>query len=233
MTNKEKIMEKKVEFEVGKWYKNLSIHSQKNTFGKFLNLRGNNKEFWMSEYIYNGKFHSTPGWLDYSSETVEINIEEIQQYLPDGHPDKIKVDREFKTGDYVFAIGNIKEYEKPTIGKLDEFSTKRNYDSRVSFYGTGRYVSIWANVIRHATPEEINQHLISIGPIPEEKYPFKKLEEDDLTWEIETKSMRWTEPAPMTKDNWKHKMILSIDDEELPMVSIIKTNTVKQLLNND
>ena len=124
MTNKEKIMEKKVEFEVGKWYKNLSIHSQKNTFGKFSNLRSNNKEFWMSEYIYNGKFHSTPGWLDYSSETVEIDIEEIQQYLPDDHPDKIK-------------------------------ST------------------------------------------------------DSL------------------------KMILSIDDEELPMVSIIKTNAVKQLLNND
>ena len=27
------------------------------------------------------------------------------------------------------------------------------------------------------------------------------------------------------------KMILSIDDEELPMVSIIKTNSIKQLLN--
>ena len=124
MTNKEKIMEKKVEFEVGKWYKNLSIHSKENTFGKFLNLRSNNKEFWMSEYIYNGKFHSTQGWLNYSSETVEIDIEEIQQFLPEGHPDKIK-------------------------------ST------------------------------------------------------DSL------------------------KMILSIDDEELPMVSIIKTNSIKQLLKND
>lgn len=29
------------------------------------------------------------------------------------------------------------------------------------------------------------------------------------------------------------KLILSINDEELPMVSIIKTNTIKQLLNND
>ena len=41
----------------------------------------------------------------------------------------------------------------------------------------------------------------------------------------------WCEPAPMTKDNWKNKMILSIDDEELPMVSVIKTNSIKQLLN--
>lgn len=36
-----------------------------------------------------------------------------------------------------------------------------------------------------------------------------------------------TEEAP------KPKMILSIDDEELPMVNIIKTNSLKQLLNND
>ena len=39
------------------------------------------------------------------------------------------------------------------------------------------------------------------------------------------------EPVPMTNDNWKPKMILSIDDEELPMVSVIKTNTIKHLLN--
>ena len=31
----------------------------------------------------------------------------------------------------------------------------------------------------------------------------------------------------------KPKLILSIDDEELPMVNIIKTNSIKQLLNND
>ena len=243
MTNKERIMEKEVKFEVGKWYKNLSINSQKNTFGKFLDLRNNNKEFWMSEYIYNGKFQSAEGWLDYSSETVEIDIEEIQQYLPDDHPDKIK-SNDFKVGDWVIAIGNINEYKNPTIGKLDEFSTERNYDSRVSFYGTDRYFSIWANVIRHATPEEINNHLVSIGQIPDlikqesEKYPFKPLKPGDLEWEIqvpqiETHGIMWCEPAPMTKDNWKNKMILSIDDEELPMVSIIKTNTVKQLLNND
>ena len=35
----------------------------------------------------------------------------------------------------------------------------------------------------------------------------------------------------MTNENWKPKMILSTDDEELPMVNIIKTNTIKQLLN--
>ena len=197
-------MEKEVKFEVGKWYKNLSINSPENTFGKFLDLRNNDKEFWMSEYIYKGKFTNAPGWFDFSSETVEIDIEEIQQYLPDGHPDKIK-SNDFKVGDWVIAIGNIDEYKNPTIGKLDEFSTERNYDSRVSFYENGKYLPIWANVIRHATPEEINNHLLSIGQI-------------SIGELLNTNSL---------------KMILSIDDEELPMVSIIKTNTVKQLLNND
>ena len=101
-------MEKEVKFEVGKWYKNLSKNSQKNTFGKFLNLRNNDKEFWMSECIYKGKFTNTQGWLNYSSETVEINIEEIQQYLPEGHPDKIvdKSIKQYTTGSYVVALNN-------------------------------------------------------------------------------------------------------------------------------
>ena len=214
-------MEKEVKFEVGKWYKNLGIFSQKNTFGKFLKLCSDNKEFWASEFIYNGKFHSGQGWLDFSSETVEIDIEEIQQYLPDGHPDKIKSNG-FKVGDWVVWRD----------GYIDTIK-KHYYSYSDSWYLSEKYNSCSENVLRHATQDEVNKHLISLGQIPEEKYPFKKLEEDDLTWEIETKSMRWTEPALMTKDNWKHKMILSIDDEELPMVSIIKTNTVKQLLNND
>ena len=161
-----------------------------------------------------------------------ISIEQIQQYLPENHPDKIKPNENFQDGDWVIAIGNIREYEDPTIGKLEKFS-KENYESRVSFYRETGYLSIWSNIIRHATPEEIHRHLVFTGQIPAEKYPFKKLEEDDLTWEIKTEGIRRTEPISMTNENWKPKMILSIDDEELPMVNIIKTNTIKQLLNNN
>ena len=57
----------------------------------------------MSECIYKGKFTNKQGWLNYSSETVEINIEEIQQYLPDDHPDKIK-SNDFKVGDWVVVV---------------------------------------------------------------------------------------------------------------------------------
>ena len=211
MTNKERIMEKKVEFEVGKWYKNLSIHSQKNTFGKFLNLRSNNKEFWMSEYIYNGKFHSTPGWLDYSSETVEIDIEEIQQYLPDGHPDKIK-SNDFRPGDWVIVIESKSRFSEisKAIGYIFQIRGDSSYyedfmngfDQAID--GNNKYcINYNKSNIRHATLEEINNHLISIGQIPADE--------------------------PLNTDSLK--MILSIDDEELPMVSIIKTNSIKQLLN--
>ena len=232
-------MEKKVEFEVGKWYKNLSIHSQKNTFGKFLNLRSNNKEFWMSEYIYNGKFQSIPGWLDYSSKTVEVDIEEIQQYLPEGHPDKIK-SNDFKVGDFIMALTPEKTLGCSLKKIVYKISNIHKEYCTVESVTSGN--EIYFKDIRHATPEEINDHLISIGQIPDlikqesEKYPFKPLKPGDLEWEIqvsqiETHGIMWCEPAPMTKDNWKNKMILSIDDEELPMVSVIKTNTIKQLLN--
>ncbi len=69
-----------------------------------------------------------------------------------------------------------------------------------------------------------------------EDIKVKPLQPNDLTWEIQvpqikTHGIMWCKSTSMTKDNGKNKMILSIDDEELPMVSIIKTNTIKQLLN--
>ena len=91
---------------------------------------------------------------------MELSIEEIQQYLPDGHPDKIKVDREFKSGDYVLAAGNIKEYEKPAIGQVIEFNDGDRYDSKVDFNcNNNKRCIIWSNIIRHATTEEIQVHV--------------------------------------------------------------------------
>lgn len=411
-------MEKEVKFEVGKWYKNLSIRNQKNTFGKFKRLSGkNNNEFWMSECIYAGKqVEIKEQWLNYSNETIEASIEEIQQYLPEGHPDKIKSDIKFEVGDWVLiksaGTGNglpanldsvfvqllkIDEDKQPTghlKGKSDfmvcynknyyrtkkdciiRHATPEEIDGHLAFTGQIQQylpddhpdkikpnqefkVGDWAyceklsdddfrgdsinshlyipifqikeiegvylrpeyrkfngvnmKYCRHATPTEINNHLISIGQISAEKYPFKKLKEDDLTWEIKTEGNQkfkvgdWvvvleednfypnSEKCPQklvkilkeydlpyrllfrnghtntyekirhateeemqeyfrkneyllkkkieaetyeyfseTPDRMKGKPsyhLLSIDDEELPMVNIIKTNTIKQLLN--
>jgi len=92
---------------------------------------------------------------------------------------------------------------------------------------------------RHATTEEINNHLTGIGQIlhidkqEPEKYPFKKLNPEDLEWKVKVQTPYYgvifqSETTPMIK----HKMILSIDDEDIPMVNIIKTKTVTLLNNN-
>ena len=231
-------MKKETMFEPGKWYSFYwTWHDAGLVIIKVLSENDNNVN--VSQYYRRGSFYGESKF-DYAFELSEIkdikelSIEEIQQYLPDNHPDKIKLNKNFQDGDWVFAIGNIQDYDQPTIGKINKFSIGDNYDSRVDFYSkNGLHCTIWSNVIRHATPEEIHRHLVFTGQIPAEKYPFKKLEEDDLTWEIKTEGIRWTESVSMTNENWKPKMILSIDDEELSMVNIIKTNTVKQLLNNE
>ena len=228
-------MEKEVKFKVGKWYKNLGRNSQKDTFGKFLDLRNNDKEFCMSEYIYKGKFTNAPGWIDYSSETVEINIEEIQQYLPEGHPDKIK-SNDFKVGDYVVIIKSSKNWVpkmNTEVGKIVQI-TDISDTSYINYEGKPYWVfGARDEHFRHATPEEINNHLLSIGQIPtgeplntgiepNKDGMFKYTTHTGTTYVDKTSTI--SEPLKIT---------LSIDDEELPMVSIIKTNTIKQLLNND
>ena len=162
---------------------------------------------------------------------------------------KMEKEVKFEVGDYVvLQYSSAKEIGYDTdcnntrlkAGHIDKIANFRNGQTlnknpKIRWVGLGSdpYNGIVEILLRHATQEEINNYLISIGQIPAEKYPFKKLEEDDLTWEIKTEGIRRTEPISMTNENWKPKMILSIDDEELPMVNIIKTNTIKQLLNNN
>ena len=171
--------EKEVKFEVGKWYY-FEIY---NRDPRRIKCSGIDKE-WVNCSSYsvgNGNISVCNNSWKLSSITnssiKELSIEEIQQYLQHDHPNKItpviqqtrdmqKANQEFKVGDWVLAVGNISDYKRPTVGKLDKFSTGKSYDSRVSFYGSTRYLSIWSNIIRHATPEEINNHLISIGEIP-------------------------------------------------------------------
>lgn len=70
-------------FNVGSWYK------VDNFWFKFKELR-NNKEFWGDYIVISSKIYYDDGWMDsnqYPPELIE-DISEIQQYLPEGHPDK-------------------------------------------------------------------------------------------------------------------------------------------------
>lgn len=73
------------EFEKGKWYKILD-----NWYGKFETVHNSGKRIKFSEYITsNGTYMYSTNNIDFISEIKPLtNLSEIQQYLPDGHPDK-------------------------------------------------------------------------------------------------------------------------------------------------
>ena len=86
---------------------------------------------------------------------------------------------------------------------------------------------------RHATPEEINNHLISIGQIPAGEPLNTGIEPNKDGMFKYTTYAGTIHAGKCSTVSGPLKMTLSIDDEELPIVSIIKTNSIKQLLNND
>lgn len=248
-------MEKEVKFEVGKWYKSNYFETEYYLkYDKTIREIDYNKIFY-SILIKDGEIKEND-YIAYTALEKSFNLltdlSEIQQHLPDDHPDKIK-SNDFKVGDWVVVVKSKSRFSdiNRAIGYIFQIREDGSYYEEFmkgfdqAIDGDNKYcINYNKSNIPHATPNEINNHLISIGQIPDlikqesEKYPFKPLKPGDLEWEIQvpqikTHGIMWCEPILMTRDNWKHKMILSIDDEELPMVSIIKTNTIKQLLNND
>lgn len=104
-----KKVEEKPKFEVGKWYKfnNTSFKNPK-TYAKFLKI-DDDKYFWFSEYIgdENHRFYNGNWYVDKVS-NILTDLSEIQQYLPEGHPDKFEKKEskcEFKVGDFVGCEG--------------------------------------------------------------------------------------------------------------------------------
>lgn len=75
-----------MEFVIGRWYKNLG--EQKNHIGKFSGWY-DSKIISVSEYIYEGKLRGASDCFASAYEFAkECHLSEIQQYLPEGHPDK-------------------------------------------------------------------------------------------------------------------------------------------------
>ena len=104
--------------------------------------------------------------------------------------------------------------------------------------------------VRHATQKEINNHLSfteqNMG-IP--SYPIRDKSTDDLSnYGLPTEPPSYMPELDIKQNPCKEvysrgyygdpiepgkpKFILSVDDEELPMVNIIKTKTITKLLNN-
>ena len=86
---------------------------------------------------------------------------------------------------------------------------------------------------RLATQEEINNHLISIGKIPAGELLNTSIEPNkDGMYKYSTyngSTFVGNCSTLTNKISVKPEIILSIDDEELPMVNIIKTKTIKTI----
>lgn len=98
---------KKTKFEVGKWYK-LEIY---NAICKFQRLKNNNfyhtgEVIWLKGLDYG--YHKNYGayFSNINQKIIEVPLEEIQQYLPEGHPDKIKTKPKMYTDEELLEYAN-------------------------------------------------------------------------------------------------------------------------------
>ncbi len=126
----------KNKYIIGKWYKSIC-----NTIYYFKVKSLGDKIYCEFMAPFNTVKNLRDNHISFTSEidnvAIELtNLEEIQQYLPDGHPDKVSKketyeaqhepkEEEFKVGDWVYAEPNIEignsKYGEPLIGKLVSF----------------------------------------------------------------------------------------------------------------
>ena len=143
-----------IQYEVGKWYK-YNDH-----IGKYLTYC--NGTFEVSEYIYDKEYYTNNSrWgsveEDHERELL-TDLSEIQQYLPDGHVDKIQSSK-FKVGVW------YKNTEDGDYGKLCSEVTKDRFPctefiSHSQYFNTGSYFAReWMDNLIEADLCEIQKYL--------------------------------------------------------------------------
>jgi len=185
-------MENEVKFEVGKWYQyNPDVYLK---FERIVT-----EKFRCSERIVDG-IHSIVNSLYNTQSIMPISIEEIQQYLSADHVDKITsviqqtrdMQSEFKVGDWIVANSTgwndtahkqfktvYKQNELMQIKSFSKMSNGQDFNVAITHSGNVIYIDKYKEKFRHATPEEINNHLISIGQIL--SYSVRDRSTDDLS----------------------------------------------------
>ena len=182
---------KAFKFEEGKWYsfnwdwynsKDQVIAKIKNVFENSINVS------WRS-YLWGENNYDTSGTYLFEdiSNIKELSIEQVQQYLPEGHPDKFKVETSinntpFKVGDYITVIGTKSEFIGDVLKITEIIDEGKNYGFWFkhipeSFSGGGFRYNAYKDKIRRSTPEEIKNSLIlSQYPLtPEQCFKTKPL----------------------------------------------------------
>ena len=224
-------------FEAGKWYKKDGYYL------KPKKIIGTNSQC-NTEYISpEGKYHANNSGID-DLRTWELltDLTEIQQYLPDEHPDKIKNDIKFEVGNWVVNLEKSISYNVNEICKVSKISkTHLACENKPQDEG---YMKPF-DKFRHATPEEIHRHLTFTGQIsagdpintginPNINGSFScKVDNRSTHGIIPTTGNCYNKDFSTSTIVIESKLLLSTDDDDLPMVNISEAKTIKTLLNND
>ena len=127
LTEIQKLLPDGPKFIVGKWYKNLNYG--KNWFAKAISdSRMSGDNFYHGDYITDSKVFGEQSVsisnLLWNEDTVECPLSEIQQYLPDGHVDKV----ESKSERYIATMKFFEQLREPerseAIENYDEYYSK-------------------------------------------------------------------------------------------------------------
>ena len=157
---------KVINLEIGKWYKWYQKNHGNYHYGKVerINLETDNVVMkpWIiqcDEYQFSGYFA-----LSEAEQFQEISVEDVQEFLPKNHSDKISSD-EFKKGEYIVIILKVESFSKDFISNYiykqrEDYKHLRpelgNYSSKTNGWETiGKNNSHnW----RYATQEEIDEY---------------------------------------------------------------------------
>ena len=178
---------KAFKFEEGKWYK---MSKTDNIYRKCCES-GNICKYneMINEYFEHHYYSGTSYWTPYLAD-----LSEIQPYLPEGHPDKFKIETlitkaenhtSFKVGDYITVIGaetNKSKFIGDVLKITEIIDEGKDYGLWFkhipeSFSGGGFRYNAYKDKIRRSTPEEIkNSLIVSQYPLtPEQCFKTKPL----------------------------------------------------------
>lgn len=160
-------------FEKGKWYSfNWDGRSSNSpVIAKIKNVFENNiNTSWRSYLWRENDYNTSDGYFFKDISNIkELSIEQVQPYLPEGHPDKFKVETPinntpFKVGDYITVIGVKSEFIGDVLKITKIIDEGENYGLWFrhipeSFSGGGFRYNAYKDKIRQSTPEEIKNSL--------------------------------------------------------------------------
>ncbi len=166
--------EPNVEFIPGKWYKWYQKNHGNYHYGKVKRIEIESNTIVMSPWIIQCDNYTYSGTFDLSKaeQIQEISVEDIQEFLPNAHPDKVSKscineveNLEFKKGEYIIITDDFDNFSKDFISnhiykqRCDSNFLQSEHDSKNSkTNGWKKYTRNNTHNWRYATQEEIDEY---------------------------------------------------------------------------